>query len=193
MNSGIYKDSCKGCEISQRKGKRLKQWGGVITLDGGWLLNHGKGTEVFLGWVALQPKKHRESWAALSQKEAMTLGRNIRKIENGLREYWDKNFKKDPIERLYVVCFYESSSHLHIHIIPRPKSFERLIVCTDARSQNSEIENSTEEAWAWKTYLTSKCPAFPAAYKIHPETQGRQKAKKLMAHLRSYLKKVSAK
>jgi diadenosine tetraphosphate (Ap4A) HIT family hydrolase len=176
-----YKADCTGCKISQEREGWLHKWGGVIKLDGGWVLNHYKNG--FLGWMMLQPDSHRENWTDLDQKEASALGHNIQKIENSMQQYWRVKFKRDPLKRLYVVYFCEFSKHLHIHIIPRPKSFERLIVFTDARSHDSEIENSTEKAFAWKTYLVHKCPDFPKKYKIHPATQGYRKVKALMQSL----------
>jgi len=193
MDKEKYKPDCTGCRISQEKEEWLQQWGGIIKLDGGWVINHYK--IGFLGWVILQPDNHRENWAELDQEEASALGRNVQRIEKGMRQYWSLNFKSDLLGRVYVVYFCEFSTHLHIHIIPRPKSFEKLIVFTDARSHDSVIENSTEKAFAWKTYLVHKCPDFPKDYKIYPveKEQGYQKVNNLMTFLRSQLQQISTK
>jgi diadenosine tetraphosphate (Ap4A) HIT family hydrolase len=187
MEKKKYKRCCTGCKISQKE-KWLQQWGGIIKLKGGWVLNHYKNG--FLGWTTLQPDNHRENWTDLNSKEANSLGRNIQRIEKGIRQYWQSNFKDDPLEKVYVVYFCEFSKHLHIHIIPRPKSFEKLIVFTDSRSKNSEIENSEGKAFAWKTYLVHKCPDFRKDYKIDPEEtkQYHKKVNELMKYLRNQLK-----
>jgi predicted Fe-S protein YdhL (DUF1289 family) len=83
MDRQKYKPDCRGCRISQEEEAWLQQWGGIIKLAGGWVLNHYKNG--FLGWMTMQPDNHRESWADLDQEEASALGRNIQIIEKGMR------------------------------------------------------------------------------------------------------------
>ncbi|MFC1767939.1 hypothetical protein ACFLZ2_05310 [Candidatus Margulisiibacteriota bacterium] len=135
----------------------FKPVGDKISLKGGWELNHYQGEEGFLGWVALQVKRscsEVKDLADLRENELKALGPNIKDIDDKLRSYWKKNkaFRHDPIERVYVVYFFESGlepnnkHNLHIHLIPRPVSLQLM--------------------HGWKIYDATKQPEFPKRYKI---------------------------
>lgn len=177
-----YKDGCTGCEIS-KGGCGVKDRGGVIPLPGGWIVNHYDVENGFLGYLALQTKKHREHFGELSEAEAKALGENMGKVEKALREYWSENFPNDPIEHVYMISFCESLEHLHFHVFPRPKSFRELALCTKACTQYSEIEGQGGGAYAWNIYLANKCKDFPSRY-ITSGGQNRQDVLKLMKYLR---------
>ena len=49
-------------------------------MNGDWILNHYGGEEGFLGWMALQPRYHREEINQLEVDELEALGGNIKKI-----------------------------------------------------------------------------------------------------------------
>jgi len=123
-----YIDDCNGCKRSQKKGEpppgKI-----IIPLNGDWVLNHFGGG--FLGWLALQTRFHRMDLSELCSQETNALGRNIQLIDKALRNYWSKNYPDDPIERVYIVYFFESAFHpsehwhLHMHLIPRTKQLGR--------------------------------------------------------------------
>jgi hypothetical protein len=50
MHRGEYKDCCKGCDISREIDKRT---GGIIELEGDWILNHYAGPEGFFGLAGI--------------------------------------------------------------------------------------------------------------------------------------------
>ena len=129
-----------------------KKPGGIIDLEGGWILHHFAGDGVFLGWMALQPRFHRMKFTDSIDDEAKALGKNIQNINMALCEYWSIHFSKDPIEKLYVVCFHESEEyHIHIHLIPRTK----------------ELGDEDPTAYmAWKTSERTKTDPFPPEYRI---------------------------
>jgi diadenosine tetraphosphate (Ap4A) HIT family hydrolase len=111
---------CDGCDFA--RGENVT--GGNVVLPGSWSVNHYAGSEGFLGWLALQPFRHVQTFAQLNSKELAALGLNIAKIETTLNHYWESTFG-EPIEHLYVIYFLEGGSeHLHIHLIPRFKSLE---------------------------------------------------------------------
>jgi diadenosine tetraphosphate (Ap4A) HIT family hydrolase len=119
-------DPCVSCLAS--RGMDPSAIGGAVLLPGGWALTHYRGSEGWLGWLALHPRAHRMQLAELSGREAAALGPNIVRIERALVEYWRHAFADDPIVRMYVVYFFESAFqdpplpqayHLHIHLIPR--------------------------------------------------------------------------
>jgi len=195
-----YKADCTGCRISQRKNKNVKERGGIIELDGNWILNHYGSGEGFLGWLSLQPKDHILSLTDLSKNQVKSFISNIQNIDKGLRKFWSKNFKKDPIELVYMVYFFESlfekgpdSYHLHMHLIPRPKSFRKLKIFSDVKcntkSGNVIVEKITTEPIGWRIYLASKCSNFPPKYRVPKDKVGNNRAKKLMEFLRKTLPK----
>ncbi len=88
----------------------------------------------------------------LTDDETKALGKNIQNINIALCEYWSTRFPKDPIEKLYVVCFHESEEyHIHIHLIPRTKELGG--------------EDPTENM-AWKTFKRTEKDSFPQEYRI---------------------------
>ncbi len=128
----------------------------MIDLDGGWMLNHYGGTEAFLGWLAMQPVKHSIALACLSDREAKALGPNIKRVETCLRSVWEGIHPDDPIERVYVAYFLESSGyHLHVHLIPRVRSAAALL-------RSLSDDNSVD---AWRTPKLSAHPDIRLAYR----------------------------
>ncbi len=123
MAANPYVPDCMGCETSQDH----EIPGGIVRLPGKWVLNHYRGSEGFLGWLALQPDVHRMSLAKLSQQELRSLGPNLKDVDVALSNYAINVFR-DVLERLYIVYFFESAGvepyHLHIHLIPRYASIE---------------------------------------------------------------------
>ena len=179
------RENCYGCKVSRGKGG-VNERGGTIELPGGWILNHYGLEEGFLGYLALQTKKHRESFVELLTNEAVALGGNIKDVHMALSDYWSQHFPEDPLERIYVVYFSEHLIHLHFHLIPRPKSFGKLRLCSKVYSKNSEIEKESYEAWAWKVYLASKCEDFPHRYRTKNE-ENKEEVLKLIGYLKEKL------
>jgi diadenosine tetraphosphate (Ap4A) HIT family hydrolase len=182
-----FSPECDGCKISQGKPINgvTKQ---VIRLGDHWILNHYGGSEGFLGWIALQPRCHRCDLAELTKDEAEALGENIKFIDKALRQYWDEHqeFKNDRIKRIYVVYFFESvydkpdptKYHLHIHLIPRPSSFDKLL-----REYVGECKSTIN---AWKIYALTKYRDFPEKYRIDGK-KDKQKVVDLMNGLQKEL------
>jgi diadenosine tetraphosphate (Ap4A) HIT family hydrolase len=188
MGAGIYHDCCKGCRISQGI-EEPRRGGGIIELDGNWILNHYGGDEGFLGWMALQPRFHRMELTDLNTDEANALGKNIQNIDLAMRQYWAIEFPKDPVRRVYVVYFFESAFekssdkyHLHIHLIPRTEKLGDLL-----REEGKVI--------AWNIYKLSKpnkSNEFPPEYMAQPENdEDRRKVEALMTYLRGQLHRPS--
>jgi diadenosine tetraphosphate (Ap4A) HIT family hydrolase len=143
-----------------------------------------QGLKVFLGWLALQPRFHRMELTQLIGDEINALGKNIQNIDTALRQYWSIKFPDDPIQRVYVVYFFESEGyHLHIHLIPRSEK----LGCEDP-----------EEYMAWKTFERTKKDRFPQEYRIMMKDQCEnwvkdKKVVALMTYLKGYLWKISTK
>lgn len=134
-----YHKECKGCNISQGFDSEVDKRGGTIYLANEWLLNHYGAPEGFLGWMILQPRFHRMDLADLTTDEAVSMGKNIQRIDVALRQYWSITFPSDPIQRVYITYFHESvfgnvasnqlsqEWHLHIHLIPRTLRLGQLL------------------------------------------------------------------
>ena len=108
------------------------------------------------------------------------------KIDTLLTEYWQENFKNDPVERVYVVYVFESvfdeppsKFHLHIHLIPRFMSLDPLLRECPQRRTDPRYP-STINAWTIP-FITSR-EQFPRQYRTE---QAHVKA--LMRWLRSRL------
>jgi hypothetical protein len=130
-----YDSGCSGCRISQGL---ISKPGGLLKLPGDWVANQYAGGEGYLGWLALQPRFHRMELGQLSTTELECLGPNISSLDGGLRAYWRLQYPSDPVEKVYVVYFFESPNedpppnerfHLHIHVIPRFKSLDHFLRC----------------------------------------------------------------
>ena len=151
MAANPYDPDCMGCETSQDH----EVPGGIVRLPGKWVLNHYRGSEGFLGWLALQTDVHRMSLAKLSQQELRTLGPNVKDVDEALSDYAINVFR-DVLERLYIVYFFESAGvepyHLHIHLIPRYASIE-------GRLRAWEIPGATKHATFPDRYRRS-CSAY---------------------------------
>jgi len=187
-------DDCKGCNISQRCEEELEDLPSriVIDLPGDWTLNHYGSSEGFLGWLALQPRYHRMEIKDLSPNEAAALGGNIQDIDIALRQYWSIHIPEDPIERVYVVYFFESVFdepkrelyHLHIHLIPRTKKFADSLRLT--KKDVSEIVG-----WNIHTLQAMKGElAIPSKYQVKGEGM-QQNAENLMTYLSGFLWRLS--
>ncbi len=164
--SNSYDPKCRGCQYSH--GGNVD--GDIVTLPGDWCLNHYAGSEGYLGWLALQPKRHCMALGELLPGELTSLGPNLQDVDHVIAQYWAMTFN-DPIERMYVVYFFESAAsdpfHLHIHLIPRFTSLE-------TRLRAWEIPKATMSA------------TFPAQYRRTAPQFG-SAVEALMNHLRSNL------
>jgi len=168
MKSHRYESDCKGCQVSQG----IDVPGGVVRLPGNWRLNSYGGSEGFLGWLALQPRYHRMSLAELLPDELRELGPNIRAIDRAITQYWKEEYS-DPVERLYVIYFFESADeepfHLHLHLIPR------------FRSLSAEMR-------AWKVAKATKNKLFPSTY-TREAVEYADRVRRLMDYLRHELER----
>lgn len=173
-----YRKNCKGCQLSCQRRHPDRKWK-AIALGDNWILSHYGGSEAFLGWMALQPRYHREDLAHLQEEEAKELGIYIRRIDKALRAYWSHWFGDDNIERVYVVYFNEGAFnpdperwHLHFHLIPRTERLGK-----DEFGQGYPSKNA-----AWKTAKLTCNPWFPEEYRI-PKVGAEERVNELLREL----------
>ena len=134
-------NECICCKIAGGSGEGYQKL--VVELEGGWVLNHyftEGGT--FLGRLVIVTKAHRVDWGYLSSEELKTLGINIQRINNSLRQYWAINYPEDQIELVHVAYLNESpyieckieeellqSLHVHLHLLTRTKAIRENLNC----------------------------------------------------------------
>ncbi len=103
---------CKVCE--SLTGKKLFSPGPVIYNGKYWIVDHAYPTTIS-GWIVIVLKRHAEALHELIPDEINELNLiqtiSIKIIHETFRS------KKE-----YLGCFSETERHLHIHIIPKPKS-----------------------------------------------------------------------
>jgi diadenosine tetraphosphate (Ap4A) HIT family hydrolase len=102
-------------------------------------VNHYGGSEGFFGWLALQTVQHRCNLGDLRESEAKALGPNLRRLENGIYDFWKT--LGCQVDRVYVMYFLEGQLerksghewHLHIHLVPRFHLVKPLMVKPNKR------------------------------------------------------------
>lgn len=138
-------EGCECCRIIKGGGLGFQDKKYVVELEGGWILNHFgiADKETYLGRLVLQTKRHCPDWGELCLKEATSLGMNIKRINDSLRQYWARIYPKDPIELVHIAYlnetpFIKRSSgekllkelHVHMHLLTRTKQMgEALDYC----------------------------------------------------------------
>jgi diadenosine tetraphosphate (Ap4A) HIT family hydrolase len=102
-------DGCLACDVVAG---RILPPGGIIHDDGTWVLTHSIGPVVLRGWLILEPRRHVEHLAELSEDEAATLGPLIARASTALMRALEP-------ERVYACSFGELVRHVHWYLIPR--------------------------------------------------------------------------
>ncbi len=120
---------CRGC----RRGLGLEQVvGGTIPLGSHWIVNHYQDEkERFLGWLIMQPIKHRMLSSEMTEEELQGFGVVANRLENALKKVHNAMRPSDQIEIVYLVRLGESTLakpaewHLHCHMVPRTSSMRK--------------------------------------------------------------------
>lgn len=105
--------------------------GGVIFLGSHWMVNHySNQKERFLGWLVIQPIKHRMRMSELTVEELKDFGIMVQRLEDALVTTYNASHVDDRIEIVYLVRLGESTLgegaewHLHWHLVPRTSSMK---------------------------------------------------------------------
>lgn len=104
------RDDCLACRInadpSGAPGGRIKEYNY-------WFLDHIIAPVPMTGWLILKTKRHSEGITGLNREEARELGEILDRLPKIQQELL-------RAEKIYLCCFAELVSHLHIHLIPQP-------------------------------------------------------------------------
>jgi len=102
-------DNCLTCQYNKDSEKSP---GGWIKEYNYWILEHMNEPIPVLGWLVLKTKRHTEGITGMNSDESKELGEILNIVPK---------LQKDICEagQIYVLCFTELVSHLHIHLIPR--------------------------------------------------------------------------
>ena len=124
----------------------------------------------------------------LTPSEAAAMGPNVQVLDEILTRYWTLEFPSDPVERVYVVYFFESEFtrpkpkelwHLHIHVIPRPHD-----LAEDGLLRVTKNGATWSDGWRLP-HITDK-DAFPKRYRLTPDNCV-ARSSKLMDYIRHEL------
>ena len=105
---------CRTCELtSRRDANQAPVWDSILRTDG-WDVVHAYDTSI-VGWLVLVLRRHVTSVAALTDAEAVELGRLVRGVSVALEQV-------TGCRKTYVAQFAEHPlhPHVHVHVIPRP-------------------------------------------------------------------------
>jgi RimJ/RimL family protein N-acetyltransferase/diadenosine tetraphosphate (Ap4A) HIT family hydrolase len=110
----LARTSCRTCELVRRRDEGAAPAWDSILRTGGWDLVHAYDTSL-AGWIVLVLRRHAISVAALTEAEAIELGRLVRATSEALEHV-------TGCLKTYVVQFAEHPlhPHVHVHVIPRP-------------------------------------------------------------------------
>ena len=87
--------------------------------------------ERFLGWLVMQPIKHRMVSSEMTNEELREFGVASGRLEAALKTAYDAMHPSDQIEIVYLVRLGESTLarpaewHLHCHMVPRTSSMRK--------------------------------------------------------------------
>ena len=104
--------SDNGCIACDVVAGRIVPPGGIVLDDGVWVLSHSISPVLLRGWLILEPKRHVEHLADLSEVEAVALGPLIARVSSAVMRVLQA-------EKVYACSFGEDVRHVHWYLIPR--------------------------------------------------------------------------
>jgi hypothetical protein len=90
MDKKEYEEDCERCDISQRS---ILLPGGIIELQGDWILTQYNEKESFLGWMVLQPRYHRRELTDLMKDEGDFFVKSIQGLTRPCASIGPPNFR----------------------------------------------------------------------------------------------------
>jgi diadenosine tetraphosphate (Ap4A) HIT family hydrolase len=105
-------ETCFICR--KHKGQEAAPPGGYIYDDKHWRVCHAPVNMGPLGTLMVEAKRHFLDYADMTDEEAESYGRILRKVYKAAHEYVDA-------ERIYHVVTLEGEPHLHAWFLPRGK------------------------------------------------------------------------
>ena len=102
-------NNCLTCQYNQDPNKSP---GGWIREYDRWILEHINEPIPVLGWLILKTKRHIEGITGMNSEESKELGEILNIVPKIQKEICNAG-------QIYIICFTELVSHLHIHLIPR--------------------------------------------------------------------------
>ena len=102
-------NNCLACQLNDNSSSVP---GGTIKEYEYWILQHIINPIPVKGWLILKTKRHVDGITGMNNSESKELGVILNSITKTLKEV-------SKAAQIYICCFTEEVSHLHIHIIPR--------------------------------------------------------------------------
>ena len=105
----MSESGCIACDVVSG---RIVPPSGIILDDGVWVLGHSVSPVLLRGWLILEPRRHVEHLAELTQPEAAALGPLIARASSAV-------MRALQAEKVYACSFGELVRHVHWYLIPR--------------------------------------------------------------------------
>lgn len=132
--------NCLTCQYNKDPEKSP---GGWIKEYNYWILEHINEPIPVLGWLVLKTKRHTEGITGMNSDEAKELGDILNTVPKLQKELCNAG-------QIYVMCFTELVSHLHIHLIQRhineTKKGPELFGLIDVVRQDNTMAISVQES-----------------------------------------------
>jgi diadenosine tetraphosphate (Ap4A) HIT family hydrolase len=113
-----------GCNACREIAGEILAPGGVIHDDGLWFVSHHTGAYTDPGELIVKTRRHCESLAELTDREAQALGPLLHATVSVLE-------RVVTAERIYAVSFNERVRHVHFLLLPRTAAMPRGHVVSD--------------------------------------------------------------
>jgi len=149
MNLDGTKEDCITCRIN--RGEATCGPGGVLYRDRLWVLEHAIEPIPMVGWLVLKTYRHVETFADLTEDEAITFGPLTRLVTRAMTQVLE------PV-KVYLNLYAEAKDfpHLHVHLIPRfadtppdhrgPHIFQYLSAAVRSGQNGGDIEEAARVA-----------------------------------------------
>ena len=108
MVSACRTAGCIACDVVSG---RIAPPGGILLDDGLWVLSHSVSPVLLRGWLILEPRRHVEHLAELTEAEAAALGPLIARVSSAVMRALQAE--------VYACSFGEVIRHVHWYLIPR--------------------------------------------------------------------------
>ncbi len=104
------------CVVCRKHRGETVLWGGVIYQDDLLFISHaqcwGDATEVYLGYLFIEPRRHVTGLPDLNEAEAQAIGLFTSRLARALTQ-------TEGVEHVYAFVIGDGAPHVHVHVVGR--------------------------------------------------------------------------